>query len=83
MLPHPYSAQILMEFEHQERLREADRERLAASAERSGPTVFVRIGFARRGVAVWVSEQMQRLATYGEGAPRLPWIATRRRRAAA
>jgi hypothetical protein len=43
MLPHPYTAEILMEFEHQERLREAARNRIAASAQQSGPSLFVRM----------------------------------------
>lgn len=45
MLPDPYAAVIF--FEHQERLREAARDRLAASAQRSSPSLLARLSTAR------------------------------------
>lgn len=77
MLPHPYTAVILTEFEYQERLREAARDRLAASAQRSGPSLFVRMRTAPHGAASWLSGQTRRLAANSGRVSHLPWPGTR------
>jgi hypothetical protein len=81
MLPNLYTAITLCEFEHQERLRAAAHERLAASAERSGPSMFAHIRTAPHVAAPWLSRQMRRLAARSGHASHLPWPAIRRWRA--
>lgn len=81
MLPNIYTAIDLCEFEHQERLREAALDRLAASAHRSGPSLFVRMRTALHGAASWLSEQTRRLAANSGRVSHLPWPGTRRWRA--
>jgi hypothetical protein len=81
MLPNIYTAIDLCEFEHQERLRAAARDRLAASAQRSGPSVFVRMKTAPHGAASWLSGQMRQLSANSGRVSQLPWSGTRRGRA--
>jgi hypothetical protein len=60
MLPHPYTAVILMEFEYQERLREAARGRLAASAQRGKPSLLAHMRTASHNAASWLNGRMRR-----------------------
>ena len=80
MLPHPYSAEIIMQFEYQERLREAARNRLAASAQRSGPSLFARLRTASCAVVSCLSGLALRVTERREGAPFWPWRVTTRQR---
>ena len=81
MLPHPYSAEILMEFEYQERLREAARNRLAASAQRSGPSLSALMRTASHVAVSRLSGLSLRVAGRRDGTPFLPWRVTKRQRA--
>ena len=53
MFPHPDTAVFLCEFQHQERLREAANDRLAASALSGRPSLVARVRIASLGVASW------------------------------
>ena len=81
MLPHPYTAEILMEFEYQERLREAARNRLAARAQRSGPSVIAHMRTASNIAVSCLSGLVLRVAGRRDGTPFLPWRVTKRQRA--
>lgn len=56
-----YTVFDLCEFEHQERLREVARERLAASAQRSGPSVFAQMRTAPRVAVSWLTGLLPRI----------------------
>jgi hypothetical protein len=64
MLPHPDPAVFLMEFEHQERLKEAARDRLAATAQRGRPSSFARMRTNAHGAASRLNGQMRRLTAH-------------------
>ena len=81
MLPHPYTAEILMEFEYKERLREAARNRLSASAQRSGPSVFAHMRTASNIAVSCLNGLLLRVAGRRDGTPFLPWRVTKRQRA--
>jgi hypothetical protein len=53
MLPHPYTAVILMEFEYQERLREAARDRLASSAMNRDASLLAKMRRAAQVACGW------------------------------
>lgn len=74
MLPSIYAAITLCEFEHQERIKEAARDRLAATAQHAGPSPFSRMKTARHGAASWLSGWTRRLmTTSGQGAAQGSW----------
>jgi hypothetical protein len=78
MLPNIYTAIDLCEFEHQERLRVAAQDRLAASAQRGGPSSFARVRTAFHGAVSWLSGQTRRLAANSGRVGPLPWPGPRR-----
>jgi hypothetical protein len=71
MLPHPETVCMLKTMEHQERLREAAKEQIAASAQSDRRSPMTTPGAARRIVASWLSEL--RLRALGSTSMRAPF----------
>jgi hypothetical protein len=77
MLSHPYGVVTLWEVEHQELVRDAAQERLAAAAQRSAPARPARRGMASHAATLWLIAQMRRLAAHSGRLSHRPWPGTR------
>ena len=83
MLSHPDDVVTLWEVEHQELMRDAARDRLAASAQRHAPSWFARVRTAAATATCWLNGQMQRRAAHHGQAAHLAWPGMRRWRVTA
>jgi hypothetical protein len=68
MIPHPDTAFVISALDYQERLREAEKDRIAASAQTGGRSPLTPLRTARLLVASWLSG----VVTRGPGAKQTP-----------